>query len=119
MSIVKVANVAGVSKSTVSRVINHSGEVAPARAEAVRAAMRSMGYSPSMRRRGPKPLARRGIRTGNIAMLVMGMRPADLYRLPVLPPLLHGIERALLQTSANDAILVPSPSFPFSFVRLF
>lgn len=101
MSIVRVANLAGVSKSTVSRVINHSDEVTPAVGRAVREAMRSIGYQPSARRRGPKPLSRRGIRTGNIAMLVMGRRPANLYRAPVLPALLDGVERALAEHGLN------------------
>jgi DNA-binding LacI/PurR family transcriptional regulator len=101
MSIVNVANLAGVSKSTVSRVINQSDGVRPAVSRAVHEAMRSLGYQPSVRRRGPKPLSRRGIRTGNIAMLVMGHRTADLYRAPVLPSLLEGVERGLTENGLN------------------
>ncbi|HEX3358911.1 MAG TPA: LacI family DNA-binding transcriptional regulator [Tepidisphaeraceae bacterium] len=101
MSIIQVAEVAGVSKSTVSRVINQSPAVAPEATKAVHEAMQRLGYSPPLRRRGPKPMSRRGIRTGNIALLVMGLRPADLYRLPVFPSLLHGIERALAEQQMN------------------
>jgi LacI family transcriptional regulator len=101
MSIIQVAEAAGVSKSTVSRVINQSPAVAPEATKAVHEAMQRLGYSPPLRRRGPKPLSRRGIRTGNIALLVMGLRPADLYRLPVFPSLLHGMERALAEQQMN------------------
>lgn len=110
MSIVKVANLAGVSKSTVSRVINESSDVAPEKAKIVRDAMRSLGYEPSIRRRGRKSPARRGIRTGNIAMLVMGMRPLDLYRLPVIPALLAGVERSLAEMGFNLILAHLSPS---------
>ena len=101
MSIVEVAHLAGVSKSTVSRVINQSPKVAPSVAQTVRDAMQRLGYEPALRRRGRKPASRRGIRTGNIALLVMGMRAGDLYRLPVFPSLLHGVERQLAEHKLN------------------
>lgn len=101
MSIVKVAELAGVSKSTVSRVINQSAQVAPEVVEAVRRAMKEIGYEPPLRRRGPKPASRRGIRTGNVALMVMGYRAADLYRMPVFPSLLVGVERGLAENGLN------------------
>lgn len=101
MSITKVAHLAGVSKSTVSRVINQSAKVAPEVVKAVQSAMAKIGYQPPLRRRGPKPLSRRGIRTGNIALLAMGMPAADFYRMPVFPSLLHGVERALAEQGLN------------------
>ena len=55
MSISKVAKLAGVSSSTVSRVINNHPRVAPETAENVRKAMRALSYTPSDRRPGPKP----------------------------------------------------------------
>lgn len=101
MSIIEVAKIAGVSKSTVSRVINDSGQVTPEVVAAVRKAMKQLGYEPPVRRRGPKPASRRGIRTGNIALLVMGLAATDLYRMPVFPSLLFGVERGLAEQGLN------------------
>src|SRR5258708_3300439 len=101
MSIVEVASLAGVSKSTVSRVINQLPGVAPAATEAVRKAMEELGYRPNVRRPGRKPKERQGIRTGNVALLTMGESPAQLYRMPVFPAMLHGIERALAENGLN------------------
>lgn len=101
MSIIHVARVAGVSKSTVSRVINEIPGVAPDAIAAVRKAMKKIGYQPPLRRRGPKPSSRQGIRNGNVALLAMGLRAEDLYRMPVFPALLHGLERALAEQNLN------------------
>src|SRR5262245_45074235 len=101
MSIIKVASLAGVSKSTVSRVIKQSARVAPDVVRAGQTAMKKIGYRPPLRRRGPKPLSRRGIRTGNIALLAMGLNTADFYRMPVFPALLHGVERGLAEQGLN------------------
>lgn len=54
MSIMKVAQRAGVSVATVSRVINNVGGVRSETAEQVRAAIREIGYTPPLYRRGPK-----------------------------------------------------------------
>ena len=51
MSIVEVARFAGVSKSTVSRVINRSPGVRPEVAKAVLETMDRIGYQPSVRGR--------------------------------------------------------------------
>src|SRR5262245_38291196 len=70
MSINKVAKLAGVSSSTVSRVINNHPRVAPETAQSVRRAMKKLNYAPSDRRPGPKPRVRSGML--NIAFLVLG-----------------------------------------------
>src|SRR5205823_13632548 len=54
MSIFDVADLARVSSSTVSRVINNHPRVAPETAQSVRKAMKTLGYTPSERRPGPK-----------------------------------------------------------------
>ena len=72
MSIIDVAKEAGVSKSTVSRVINSVPGVTEGVRQNVLDAMERLGYQPSVRRPGPKPISRKGIRTGNVMMLVMG-----------------------------------------------
>jgi LacI family transcriptional regulator len=95
ISIIDVAQMAGVSKSTVSRVINQVPGVNAEVVRNVQAAMERLGYHPSARRRGPKTISRKGIRTGNILLLVLGYKVADLYRMPVFPALLQGVEAAV------------------------
>lgn len=50
MSMKKVAELAGVSMSTVSRVVNDHPSISPKTAESVRAAMESLKFRPSIRR---------------------------------------------------------------------
>lgn len=45
VSLVQVSKVAGVSKSTVSRVLNHDPRVSPDAVRAVQEAVRRLGYS--------------------------------------------------------------------------
>lgn len=94
-TIVDVAKKAGVCNATVSRVINHVPGVAESLRQAVLDAMKELDYHPSPRRPGPKPLSRRGIRTGNVLALFAGFEPGDLYRLPIFSTLLDEIESAL------------------------
>jgi LacI family transcriptional regulator len=101
MSIVKVAEVAGVSKSTVSRVINDAPGVTDEVRKAVRDAMEQIGYQPSARRPGRKPMSRKGFRTGNVLLLVLGYEANEVYRMPVFPSLLHGIETSLREVGMN------------------
>jgi DNA-binding LacI/PurR family transcriptional regulator len=72
MSIVEVARLAGVSNSTVSRVINNHPRVSRDTVEAVRAAMEKLQYTPSDRRPGPKPGSRSTARSTTVAFLVLG-----------------------------------------------
>ena len=75
MSISQVAKLAGVSNATVSRVINAHPRVAPDTVRSVREAMKKLGYVPSPRRPGPKPLSTRwrlGGEGKNLAFLVIG-----------------------------------------------
>lgn len=90
MSILRVAEIAGVSKSTVSLVINHSPLVADETAAKVREAMESIGYVPRPRhkRTGRKP---KESRTLNLALLALGI-PRAVLRTPVYADLLHGVE---------------------------
>lgn len=71
MSIVEVAKLAGVSHATVSNVINNSLKVDARTAEAVRAAMKQIGYTPPplTKRRGRRPKSADGIRSGTIGMI--------------------------------------------------
>jgi len=72
MSITRVAKLAGVSSSTVSRVINRHPRVAPETALSVQKAMQQLGYTPSERRPGPKPAAHLRAGTATIAFFVLG-----------------------------------------------
>lgn len=94
----EIAKLAGVSKSTVSRVINHSAGVKPDVERAVSEAIKKLGYEPTALRRGPKPPSRRGVRTGNILMLVLGFSASELYSLPVFPSLLRGVDLAMRES---------------------
>ena len=92
MSITRVAKVAGVSSSTVSRVINNHPRVAPETAEAVRRAMEQLSYTPSDRRPGPKPLRRMAHRTANIKFLALGSVRGSAT--PGFSELLSGVSQA-------------------------
>jgi LacI family transcriptional regulator len=83
MSIVAVAEVAGVSFSTVARVINRHPSVSPETAVRVMSAMRDMGYEPPppSKRRGPRTAKNQGFRTRNIAKLMVAMDEAHLRAL--------------------------------------
>jgi LacI family transcriptional regulator len=108
MSITKVAKLAGVSSSTVSRVINNHPRVAPETAQSVRKAMQTLGYTPSDRRPGPKPANRARAQAANIAFLVLGTSRGRAT--PAFEELLHGVS---LGTSERDLNLqfshIPDP----------
>lgn len=92
MSITKVAKIAGVSSSTVSRVINDHPRVAPATVDAVRRAMEKLSYVPSDRRPGPKPFRRAATKRANIRFLALGSVRGTAT--PGFSELLSGISHA-------------------------
>ena len=105
MTIQKVAKLAGVSTSTVSRVINDRPNVAADTVASVRRVMGELSFAPSPRRSGPKPRGTSGMRTATIAFLVFGTsgsRPA-----PAFEKLLRGVSGA---SSGSNLSLI------FSFV---
>ncbi len=87
MSIEKVAKLAGVSNSTVSRVINNHPRVAPETKRAVQQAMEQLSYSPSARRPGRKP--QNHAESVNIGFLVLGA--AEGSSTPGFSNLLRGV----------------------------
>ena len=109
MSIVEVANTAGVSTATVSRVINGHPSVKPELVKLVQDVMREIGYTPPEVRRGPKRGTRAMIRTGNVGLLVAEVQATDLYGLPVFPSLLHGLQAALAEENLNLVLLSLKP----------
>ena len=100
MSISEVAKLAGVSHATVSRVINHRPGVSVDMTRKVQDAMKRLNYTPPAKRRGPRPKARSGVRTGNIALLFVGTDPA-LVVAPVAAGVLHAAEEALAERGFN------------------
>lgn len=90
MSITKVAKLAGVSSSTVSRVINNHPRVAPETIESVRKAMEELSYAPSDRRPGPKPASRMAT---NVKFLVLGAARGSST--PGFSELLSGVSQAV------------------------
>jgi LacI family transcriptional regulator len=94
MTLDEVAKIAGVSKSTVSRVINNSSRVAPDVSRLVLDTMQKIGYQVPARRPGPKAIGRKGIRTGNILLLMLGMSAGEQFLGRGYPELLNGIENA-------------------------
>jgi LacI family transcriptional regulator len=97
MSIVRVADHAGVSTATVSRVLNNLPGVRAATAAQVKAAMKALNYDPSQRRRwrrnGASVSTGRGRRTGAIAIITLG-EGRDWLQLPVMAASASGISRA-------------------------
>lgn len=94
MSIIEVAKLAGCSHTTVSRVINQKPGVSTEAATRVQEAMRKLSYIPPVKRRGPQPKQRRVIRTGNVAVLMIGTDATPLTA-PVSAAAIHAVENAL------------------------
>jgi LacI family transcriptional regulator len=100
VSIAKVAALAGVSKSTVSLVVNNSPAILPQTAARVRDAMRTIGYVPRPRelRRGPKQH-----RTLRLTLVTLGI-PNAVLRAPLYSNLLHGLSDAAREQHHHLAI---------------
>jgi len=101
-----VAKRAGVSPSTVARVINDHPLVAAETVERVRQAMADLNYVPPApaKRRGPRTERNQGFRTRNIANLVVGMDTK--YTRSVIAP---GPVAESLANHGLNLIFVPMP----------
>lgn len=97
MSITEVAKLAGVSSSTVSRVINNHPRVAPETEKSIRKAMQALNYTPSDRRPGPKPASRVG--TKNVAFLVIGATGTQAT--PAFAELLRGVSMGSMENGLD------------------
>lgn len=95
-TILDVAEKAGVSAGTVSRVINHHPAISKATVQRVGEAMAAVGYIPPhpTRRRGPKTKGRSGIFAGQIAVVPLGFSVSLMYA-PVMLETLKGVHAAL------------------------
>jgi len=105
MSIRDVAKLAGVSMSTVSRVVNDHPSIASATALNVREAMAQLKFEPSIRRPTRSADHRGTARDTVIAFLVFGA--SGIQTAPAFQKLLRGV---------SDAALAASISLVFSFV---
>ena len=91
MSIVRVARMAGVSNSTVSRVINNHPRVSLETVKAVHAAMEKLKYKPSPNRPGPKPGSKATATSTTVGMLVLGT--SSDRATPAFEELMRGVSR--------------------------
>jgi len=97
-SLKQIAERAGVSVPTVSRLLAGVGYVSEDAAARIRESIRELGYTSRAVRPGPKPKNLRGIRTGNIALVSLDeVSPEEMLRMPAFPSLLGGIQNALSQ----------------------
>jgi DNA-binding LacI/PurR family transcriptional regulator len=109
MSITTVAKRAGVSTSTVSRVINNHPRVAPETDRSVRKAMQELGYMPSERRPGPKSAGRGKTERKKAAFLVLGA--SDEQVSPAFADLLRGVSMCGADNAMDIALhFVPNPN---------
>ncbi len=97
----EVASRAGVSRATVSRVVNGSPKVSPDVRRAVEAAVTELGYVPN---RAARSLVTR--RNGSIGVVIT--EPPDrLFNDPFFPRLLRGISAALSARDLQLVLLMP------------
>lgn len=101
-----VAALAGVSRSTVSRVINDSPKVTPEALAAVRAAIDQLGYVPN---RAARSLASR--RTQSIA-LVIPENTAKFFADPYFASVIQGAAMRLATTDYTLTLLIASETDP-------
>ena len=100
-----VAEAAGVSISTVSRVVNGFGWVKPETARKVEAAMTALNFDPATVRRGPRKGGRNGNKTSPIrkaeyiALLLLG-EGRGLLQQPVFANVLAGVSEAARRRGA-------------------
>ena len=93
-SIVEVAQAAGVSHSTVSRVINNRPGVSSESARRVLEAIKALGYEHRERRPGPKPKERRQVGTAKFGLVLIG-EEVNFNSSPVAASVFHTVESEL------------------------
>jgi DNA-binding LacI/PurR family transcriptional regulator len=98
----EVALRAGVSRATVSRVVNDSPRVSPGIRRQVEAAIQELGYVPN---RAARSLVTR--RSGSVAVVIAEPTPR-LFTDPFFPRLLRGISAALSARDLQLVLLMPA-----------
>jgi DNA-binding LacI/PurR family transcriptional regulator len=99
----QVAALAGVSRSTVSRVVNDSPRVSDPARRAVAEAIEALGYVPN---RVARSLATR--RTGSIALVVREPE-TRVFEEPFFAAIVRGISTAIAETDLQLALLMAGP----------
>lgn len=99
-TLVEVARLAGVSRATASRAVNGGERVSPEALQAVRAAVRELGYRPN---RAARSLVTR--RTDSIAV-VIPESDSRLFTDPFFATVLHGVTTALASTELQIVLLI-------------
>ena len=101
-----VAKLANVSAMTVSRVINKHPRVSAKTAEKVNQAIKELDYSaaPSLRKRGRPSRAYKGIHTGQVAVVLLGMGE-DLLHNPVIERTVWGVANTLQKKDLNLIVI--------------
>jgi len=89
MSLQTVAQLAGVSTSTVSRVVNEHSNVSPATVESVRRAMKQLSFRPNIRRSAVRYHSLEALKTGSLAFVVFGTSGSQPT--PAFEQLLRGV----------------------------
>jgi LacI family transcriptional regulator len=97
MSIVQIAKIAGVSHTTVARVVNSPDLVGVETVQKVRKIMEDIGYTPKPQylRRGPKKNPSKIFKTGNVAFLTSAEGFHFLGYSPVIMNVVRGIDETL------------------------
>lgn len=98
----EVALRAGVSRATVSRVVNDSPRVSPGIRRQVEAAIHELGYVPN---RAARSLVTR--RSGSVAVVIAEPTPR-LFTDPFFPRLLRGVSAALSARDLQLVLLMPA-----------
>jgi DNA-binding LacI/PurR family transcriptional regulator len=108
----QVAAVAGVSRATVSRVVNGSPKVLPQTVAAVEQAIRELGYVPN---RAARALVTR--RTDSVA-IVVPEPDSRVFSDPFFAGMLSGVSRTLAPTSSQLVLLIePAEGDDQRFIR--
>jgi len=102
MSIITVAEKAGVGIGTVSRYINDPGKVSEETAQRIAAAIEECGYRPRLRHPDRKIKTRNPEKTGIIVFLsIGGISPKKMFTMPAFPMLLSGMQEVLSANGMN------------------
>ncbi|MCG8599463.1 MAG: LacI family transcriptional regulator [Verrucomicrobiales bacterium] len=109
VTIQSVADRAGVSIGTVSRVLNQDPSVSPEMCERVQNSVQQLGYKP-LRKRKADARKETGLAGKTVGLLTIGMDPS-LSHLPVITAAIDGIRQACHELGANLRICdAPDPA---------
>ncbi len=111
LTIIEIAKQAGVSRSTVSRVINNDPNVNDSTRQRVRHVMQELNYQPNA--------AARGLAAGRtrILGLVIPMGVAALFSDPYFPLLIQGISAACNQYEYSTLLWLAEPEYERRMVQ--